>query len=135
MKKITAQTGFSLVELILVIAVAIMILAVLTNITPALNLINTSNRETIAQQIAAKRIEQIRAQGYESLANGTSPISDPRLNSLAQGDAITVVSDCPLEICTNNEPVKSVEIKISWMENNKPTSYSLNTLISEGGLK
>jgi type II secretory pathway pseudopilin PulG len=135
MRKITAQSGFSLVELILVIAVAIMILAILANITPAMNLINTSNHETTAQQIAAKRLEQIRAQGFDSLANGTSNISDPRLTSLTQGDAITIISDCPSAICTNNEPIKSVEIEVSWVENNKPVKYSLNTLISDGGLK
>lgn len=135
MRKLTAQSGFSLVELILVIAVAIMILAVLTNFTPAMGLITTSGHETTAREITAKRIEQIRAQGYDNLANGTSPISDSKISSLPQGAASTTVADCPGNVCTQNEPIKYVTIQVSWNENNKPVNFSVNTLISKGGLK
>jgi prepilin-type N-terminal cleavage/methylation domain-containing protein len=135
MNKQSAQIGFSLIEILLVITVTGMLLLIIANITPAMSLITTSNHESTARQIAAKKIEQIRAQGYDNIANGITPISDPRLSSLTQGAAATTVVDCPSNICTISESVKSVTIQVSWVENNKPAVFSLSTLISKGGLK
>lgn len=135
MLKMTAQTGFSLVELVLVILVAGMIILVIANITPALNLINTSSRENTARQITAKKIEDIRAQGYDNLANGTSQISDSRLTYLPQAATDITISDCPDTICTHGELIKQVRVKIDWIENKSPKSFEASTLVAKGGIR
>lgn len=132
---LTKNSGFSLIEILLVVLVAGMIIAVLANLTPTINLLTTSNRENTARQIVAKRIEDIRAQGFDNLANGTDPFSDPRLTSLPQSGASTIIEDCPAQICVNSEPIKKVQIQVSWVENNQSKEFSATTLISKGGLR
>ncbi len=129
------QKGFSLVELLLVVLVAGIILMVLSNLTPTFNLLKTSSQENTSRQIVAKKIEDIRSEGYDSLANGSSSFSDNLLNQLPQSSALTIIEDCPANICLNNEPIKKVTIEISWNENNKPQKFSATTLISKGGLR
>lgn len=134
-KLLSIQSGFSLIELILVILVAGMILLVISNLTPTFNLLKTSNRENISRQIVAKKIEDIRAQGYDNLANGNNAFSDTRLVQLPQGNATTNIEDCPATICLNNEPIKKITIQVTWSENNQNQNFSATTLISKGGLR
>jgi type II secretory pathway pseudopilin PulG len=129
------QLGFSLVELILVILVAGMIIMVLSNLTPTFNLLNTSSRENISRQIVSKKIEDMRALGYDNLANGTANFSDSRLLELPQASATTIIEDCPVDICANNEPIKQVTIQVKWTENSGQKDFSITTLIAKGGLR
>lgn len=130
-----AQSGYSLVELVLVAFVAGLIILVLVNIVPAMNFVQGSNNENTARQIVAKRLEDLRAQGYDNLADGTTSFTDPRLVSLPQSAASTNIIDCPSNICTQSENVKQVTIQVTWSENNKNKQFAINTLIAKGGIK
>lgn len=134
-KKILSQTGSSIVEILLVALVAGVIIVLLANLTPAANILNNSRRENIARQIVAKKIEDVRSQGYEALANGLNTFSDPRLTQLTQGSASTNIQDCPPTICTKGELIKQIDISVNWIENNTPKSFSISTLIAKGGLR
>ena len=129
------QLGFSLVELILVILVAGMIIMVLSNLTPTFNLLNTSSRENISRQIVSKKIEDMRALGYDNLANGDESFSDPRLTQLPQGNAEINIGDCPAQLCQNGEETKQINITVNWYENDQDQSFSVSTLISKGGIR
>jgi prepilin-type N-terminal cleavage/methylation domain-containing protein len=138
MKKIIGfnyNRGFSLIELLLVILVAGMVLVTLTNLTPVFNLLQNSSRENIARQIVSKRIEDIRTQGYDNLANGTNTFTDTRLTQLPQANAATTIEDCPTDICIHSEPIKKVTIQVDWVENDKSQSFSITTLVSKGGIR
>jgi prepilin-type N-terminal cleavage/methylation domain-containing protein len=132
---ITFNKGFSLIEVLLVVLVAGIILVVLANLTPAFKLLQTSSRENVARQIVSKKIEDIRTQGYDNLANGSSNFTDTRLNQLPQATAITLIEDCPSTICSNNEPIKQVSINVQWNENNQSKNFSITTLIAKGGIR
>lgn len=132
---IKKQLGFSLIEIVLVILVAGIIILVLSNLTPTFNLLKTSGQENISRQIVSKKIEDMRALGYDNLANGTNTFSDSRLSQLPLATAITLVEDCPINICANNEPIKQVTIKVSWTENSGQKDFSITTLIAKGGLR
>lgn len=128
-------TGFSLIELIMVIFIAGAIMLVLANLTPTFKLLSTSNQENLARQIVAEKIEDIRSAGYDNLANGEESFSDPRLTQLPQGNAEINIGDCPAQLCQNGEETKQINITVNWYENDQDQSFSVSTLISKGGIR
>ncbi len=128
-------TGFSLIELIMVIFIAGAIMLVLANLTPTFKLLSTSNQENLARQIVAEKIEDIRSAGYDNLANGDESFSDPRLTQLPQGNAEINIGDCPAQLCQNGEETKQINITVNWYENDQDQSFSVSTLISKGGIR
>lgn len=127
--------GFSLVEMIVVVAIAGMIILILGNIPSSLGLIGGSKQEATVNQIINKKIEDLRSQGYDNLANGTTTISDTRLSSLPGSSSQVIIEDCPAGTCNNGELIKKVTIKVSWKASNKDKSIEVKTLISQGGLQ
>ena len=129
------QIGFSLIELVIAISIIGVIAVVIGNLPNAINLVTSSQSESKVREVAAKRIEDIRLAGYDSLANGTTAISDPRLNHLNNVSASTVITDCPAEVCTNDELIKQVRLTVSWNEGGEPKTYQLVTLVAKEGLR
>lgn len=127
--------GFSLVELLVVIASVGMMVLLIANIPSSMNLINKSKSQSIAREIAVKVIEDTRAITYVNLANGVSPVADLGLNSLPSGSATKEIKDCDPAICTSNEFVKELEVKVKWKESGKDLEYKIKTFISQGGLE
>lgn len=128
--------GFSLIEVLLVVLVAGVIVVVIANIIPAMNLIGVSSNENTARTIVAKKIEDLRAQGYDNLgSDGSFSYTDPRLSSLAESTATVTIEPCPIDICLNNEPIKQVKIEVGWTEKGNHKSFGITTLIAQGGIK
>ncbi len=129
------QLGFSIIEIILVIAVTGAIVLVLANLPASINLIGKSGHESIAQQIAQQTVENLRGTGYANLGKGTVQIVDNRLSKLPGGAASRIIEDCPAAICQPDEKTYKVTITVSWSEKTEPRSVILTTMISEGGLQ
>ncbi len=130
-----SSSGFSLIELVISISIIGVIAVVIGNIPNAINLVTSSQSESKVREVAAKRIEDIRLSGYDSLANGTTTINDPRLNELNNVIASTVITDCPVEVCPNGELIKQVRLTVSWSESGEPKTYQLVTLVAKEGLR
>lgn len=130
------QNGFSLVELVIAVSLVGVIVLIVGNIPNAIRLVTSSQSESVVRQVAARKIEDIRAAGYESLPEqGTTAISDTRLSQLKSSSAFMTVDDCPVNICPNGEAVRQVTLTISWSEDGEPKTYQLVTLIGEDGLR
>lgn len=129
------QKGFSLVEIIIVTALVGAIVIIIANIPQAIKLIGTSSNESIAKQIIAEKIESLRSETYDNLANGTTQISDRRLSSLPSSSSSVLVEDCPQSICVNGELVKQVTINVTWKDADKTKNVLVSTLIAKGGLQ
>lgn len=135
------QSGFSLVETILVIAIAGILVLLLANLPNALGLITKSKNLSLAREIAAKQVEDKRNINYSNLVPDTttlSPSTESRLSLLPSSSAVVKVEDCDPEqnplFCPNNEHIKIVSIDIKWKESGKEKSLSLKTFVGEGGL-
>jgi prepilin-type N-terminal cleavage/methylation domain-containing protein len=127
--------GFSLVEVIIGVFIVGLIVLVIANIPNAIGLVTSSKDDSVVREVAAKKMEDIRLQGYENLVNGTTTVSDSRLNSLDGSSGHTVISNCAPSICSSSEHLKEVKITIVWKENGEPKTYQLVTLVGEDGLR
>lgn len=129
------KLGFSLTEIVIVIALAGVIVIVLANIPATLGLIGQSNHQSLANQIIDMKIEDLRSQGFENLGNGTSTITDTRLNQLPGSSSEVVIEDCPLAVCTNSEEVKKITVKVTWNEAKGSKEVKVVTFVGKGGLQ
>lgn len=132
---IKSEKGTSLVELILVVVIVGFIILLLSNLPSTLKLIGDSKNNSLVREIVSKKIEGLRLQTYDNLANGSATFLDPRLSSLNSATATQNIEDCPLTICTNGELIKKVTVTVTWLEGGKPRKLEMDTLIAKGGLK
>lgn len=128
------EHGFSIIEVILVIMIAASIIFLIANLPSSAKLVGTSKYESIAKEIAYKKIEDLRSLTYLNLANGTSTINDSRISSLPNGAGEVTISDCNPTICTSNELVKDIAIKITWEDAGKDGKVEISTFIAKDGL-
>lgn len=128
------EKGFSLIESLLVVVVIGSVVFLMANIPNSMTLMNKSNHLSLAREIATKQIEDKRNIQYENLVNDNSPINDTRLDLLPQSSGTVEVTDCLVSVCTNGEHVKQITATVNWVDNKKPQTVSLKTMISEGGI-
>lgn len=128
------KKGFSLVEILLVIATASFLVILIASLPNALNLIGKSKHASIAREVASKAIEDKRAISYINLVNGQTAIVDSRINLLPFGVGMVEVEDCPATICSQGENIKQIKVSVSWKEAGKNAEIKINTLIAQGGL-
>lgn len=128
------ESGFSLVESLLVVVVLGAIVFLIANIPNALMLIAKSKHLSLARDIATKQIEDKRTISYGNLVKDNSPLSDTRLSLLPAGSGTVAVEDCSPSICTNGEHIKQITVTVSWQDNLKVQNVTLRTMIGEGGI-
>ena len=128
------QQGSSLVESLLVITVLGSIVFLLANIPNSLYLINKSKHLSLAREIAAKQIEDIRLIQYANLTSGTILLNDSRINLIPNGSGLVKIGGCNNSVCTNEEHVKQVKVTVNWKDANTDQAVNLETLVGEGGL-
>ena len=126
--------GFSIIEVIMVVAVAGAIVLVIANLPASINLIGKSDHESIAKEIAQQTVEDYRSKTYANIANGNNSLTDSRFSKLPGGTGVIVIEDCPQTLCQNAEAVKKLTVTVSWNEKQEPRSVILTTLVAEGGL-
>lgn len=141
------ESGFSIVELLLLVVIIGSAVFLLANIPNALMLINKSRHMSLAREIAVKQIEDKRAISYINIGLGVSSIDDSRLAMLPSGSGEVQVGaqneetpepddwiPCDSTVCTNGEAIKQITVTVSWTDNNKPQTVTLSAIIGEGGI-
>lgn len=129
-----SEGGASLVELLLIIVIIGSCVFLMANLPNAFMLVNKAKHLSLAREIASKQIEDKRTINYTNLVNDTSAINDSRISLLPQGVGSVIIADCDSQVCTNEENVKKITVTVSWKDNNKLQSVTLNTFIAEGGI-
>lgn len=141
------ENGVSLVESLLMVVVIGIAVFLIANIPSAVMLVGKSRHVSLAKEIAVKQIEDKRSISYSDIGFGSYPINDSRLSLLPQGSGTVVVGvkdegtpdpndwiSCDRSICTNGEAVKQISVTVDWIDNNKPQTITLKTMIGEGGI-
>ena len=123
-----------MIESLLVVVMLGMIVVLMTNLPNAFTILNKSKHLSLAREVAAKQIEDKRSLSYINLVNGTTFISDSRINLLPEGRGSVLIEDCNASICTNSENIKQITVTLNWKDNNKTQTVTLTTFAGEGGL-
>ena len=126
--------GVSLIEVLLTMAIISIIVFLIASLPNSLLLITKSKHLSLAREIAVTKLDDLKEMPYSNLANGENSISDNRLKLLPSGSGQYSIEDCEVAICSDNEQAKTIKVKIDWRESNKPQSFTMKTLISEGGI-
>jgi prepilin-type N-terminal cleavage/methylation domain-containing protein len=122
-----SQKGFSLLEIVITIAIIGMILLLYQIFLSNLFLSRDAKNQEIALRIANNKIEELRAVGYDSLpVSGT--FSDTQLSLLSQSSATMTITDF-------NVDTKQILVTIQWIEPSSPNykTISLTTLVTKAG--
>lgn len=133
--KYLKSKGFSLIEVLIAVFITGAIVLVIANIPQVIRVVTGSQSELKVREVVAKKTEDLRFAGYDNMANGSTVISDPKLNSLTNVSGNILVSDCPVEICLSGELAKKVTVTITWEENSEPKRFSITTIVAKGGLR
>src|SRR3989304_9196904 len=131
------EKGFSLAEILLVLAGVGFLIILLATFPNSIKLVTWSRNQSMAKEIAAQEVEKVREQSYINLAPGTQSLDetdDLRIGLLPEGGGEKVIADCDPAICIQSELVKKVTITINWNEEGNIRQAKLVTFISEGGL-
>lgn len=128
------QSGLSLLELILVIGLVSFLTLLLFNLPASIAAINKSIHQSIARDIAGKKMGSLRKQAYSNLANGTSTFTDGSLQKLPQPSASFTIEDCPEGVCTTPLEAKKVTVTVLWKETTGDQRVDITTLVAKGGI-
>lgn len=122
------RKGFSLVEVVLSLFVALALITILLTASATLRTSRNSNLQVIATQIASRQIENLRNTDYASLpANGTTTFNDSNLSKLPNSTATQTFSDYGTDI-------KQVTLQVSWQESGVNKNIKIDTLIYKNGI-
>lgn len=135
MKVLSEERGFSLIELMLVGVIVSFVVLLIYNLPTVFQLISVSNRASLAKQIANQKIEDIRARGYDNLANSQTPLVDNRLSQLPSGSGTVTIQSCPLSVCQSNEQAKLCSVEVDWTDTAGTRNVTLTTMVAKNGLK
>lgn len=127
--KHTKQSGFSIIEAIITLAIVILILVLYQSAVNTINLTRNSENEETALRIASVKIEELRAGGYSSVP-ATGSFSSSQLSALPSGSGNLVVTDFSAN-------VKQVTVNVQWLDTKTSTTrtITLTTAIADlGGL-
>lgn len=130
-----SQKGFSIVEIVAFLFLAVVITVLVMTLPNSFNLVGESRHESLAKEAVAEKIEDLRSESFDNLANGTSAFFDPRLSKIPENSAQVLVEDCPSDICQNSEEIKKITVSVTWNEGVSEKKVEVTTLIARGGLQ
>lgn len=128
------ENGISLVEIILVAAAVVALALLLGTLPSSMSSINKSRQISLAKEIASKELEYLRNQDYENLIEGNNSFVDTNLNKLPRAEGLYEINACSPELCTLEEDIKKITVKVLWNEAGDNKNVELSTLVSKGGL-
>jgi prepilin-type N-terminal cleavage/methylation domain-containing protein len=121
-----AGRGFSLIEVVIAVAIVGATLAALAALISVVPLTRDTHHADLALTIAEDEIGALRAAGYAALPASGS-FSHPLLAELPAGTTTLAVVDY-------NDGTKQVDVTVSWQDPGQETrAVSLTTLVTETG--
>lgn len=128
MRNKTARSGFTLIEILISLALLGSLVALYGATLSTFAVTSDTRYKDIALRIASQKLDDLREGGY-ALLPASGSFTDSQLSNIPSGAASTTVT-------TFNTKTKQVQVQVSWKEANTGThSVGLTTLITEvGGL-
>lgn len=123
------QAGFTVVELLIAIAVVGILVPTLIGFINTLNRLNDRARDlTIASSLAENKIEGLRSLGFTGLSDGTTSFSTELPTTLGGPKSASYT------ISTPNTGIKQVDLNISYNDHGAIKNLTYRTYIGELGV-
>jgi prepilin-type N-terminal cleavage/methylation domain-containing protein len=127
--KIRNNQGFTIVELIVTIVIMGIIIPAVAIALTNLTIVDYQARDlALANFIAQNKVETLRSNGYNSLANGTTSFSAQLPNTMGSPKSASYT------VSTPQTGIKQVDVAISYTEYKKTKNIAYRTYISELGV-
>lgn len=121
--------GFTLVELLVSIAVAAIVIASLNQLVSGYLHVSQRGRYiSLANEYVESKVESLRNQGYNSLNAGTYSLTSELPSTLPPSRAASMTVGAP------SGGIKQVDITVSYNDNGISNSYAYTTYIGELGV-
>lgn len=122
------ENGFSLIEVIIALAVVSASLLLYAGTAATVRLGRTTRDQVQAYRIAARQMEILRSTSFAALpASGN--IIDSNLSALPAGSGSFTVADYP----GTAGKLKTASVTVNWTRDGEPRIVNLQTLMSETG--
>jgi prepilin-type N-terminal cleavage/methylation domain-containing protein len=130
MSKIKAsETGFTIVELLVCIAVAAIIMASLSQVvTSYVHLAQRGKYLNLANSYAEAKVESLRNAGYNGISTGTTNISSELPSQLPPSRTASMTVNSP------SGGIKEVDISVSYKDQGQNNTLSYTTYVGELGV-
>jgi prepilin-type N-terminal cleavage/methylation domain-containing protein len=124
-----AESGFTLVEMLVTIAVAAIVTLSLNQVTANYVHINQRGRYlSLANSYAESKIEKLRNQGFNALATGTTNLTSELSAQLPPSRSASMTVTSP------SAGIKQVDLSVSYKDQGQTQTYSYTTYVGELGV-
>lgn len=125
----SSSAGFTIVEILVAIAVGAVLVAGLSNIvTTYVNISKRGQNVNLANAFAEAKVEELRNSGYNGLTVGTMSLTTQLPNKLPPSRTGTMVVTLP------EAGLKLIKITVKYKEQGKTASHSYTSYIGELGV-
>lgn len=129
MAKKNNTAGFTIIELLIAIAVVGILVPTLVSFVNTLNRFNDRARElTVVNSLAENKVESLRSLGYSGLTNGSTSFASELPTTLGNPKSATY------SISTPNAGIKQVDLVISYNDHGATQTVNFRTMIGELGV-
>ena len=125
----TTETGFTVIELLIAIAVVGILVPTLSEFVNTLNRFNDRARDlTLVNSLAENKVESLRSIGYSSIGNGTTSFENELPTSIGRPRSADYT------VTTPNTGIKQIDLTISYNDHGTTQTVVYRTYIGELGV-
>lgn len=121
--------GFTIIELLIAVAVVGILIPTLVSFVNTLNRFNDRARDlTLVNSLAENKVESLRSLGYSGLTNGSTAFTSELPPTIGSPKTATYT------ISTPNAGIKQVDLVINYNDHGTTQSVNYRTMIGELGI-
>lgn len=128
MRKLPKNSGFTLIEVLITLALISVLISIFFTATNIWRWIRHVRWQTFAKQIASSEMEQLRNTPYNNLPASGS-FSDPNMAKIPQGSG-----QLNIAAVNGQTDLSQVKVTVFWVQEGQNQSIELDTLMSKNGL-
>lgn len=123
------QDGFTMLELLITIAVVGILVPTLAGLINTLNGLNDRARDlTLVNSLAENKIESLRSKGFTALPDGTTTFTSELPSTLGKPKSATYTTSSP------NAGIKQIDMAISYTDHGTVRNMQYRTYVGELGV-
>ncbi len=124
-----SQSGFTIIELLIAIAVVGILVPTLVSMTNTLNRLNDRARDlSIINALAENKVEGLRSMGFTSLSNGTTSFTNELPTTIGSPRSASYVITSP------NSSMRQIDLTVTYNDHGTTQTLTYRTYVGEVGV-